>query len=140
MAASAPRVYITRRETFSSAHRLHSRLLSDEENKEIFGKCNNPNGHGHNYVLEVVLAGPVDPKTGMVMNLTDLKRILHEEVISLVDHRNLDIDVEGLRDLPTTTENFAVWIWRQLQPRMQGLLYEVKLHETENNSVIYRGE
>eukprot|EP01112_Ceratiomyxa_fruticulosa_P012400 TRINITY_DN3430_c0_g1_i1.p2 TRINITY_DN3430_c0_g1~~TRINITY_DN3430_c0_g1_i1.p2 ORF type:complete len:136 (-),score=24.11 TRINITY_DN3430_c0_g1_i1:280-687(-) len=130
---------LSRRETFSSSHRLHSRSLSEQENKEIFGKCNNPNGHGHNYVLEVMLYGPIDPVTGMVMNLSDLKKILQDEVLDVLDHKNLDLDVSGFQDKPSTTENLAVWIWEKLAKKVP-LLHEVKIHETENNIVIYRGD
>jgi len=132
---------LRRRQTFSSAHRLHCNKLSDEENKEIFGKCNNPNGHGHNYTLEVSLKGEVDKETGMVFNLTYFKEILLHHVINNLDHKNLDLDVEYFKDRVSTTENLAIYIWESLQAALpKGLLYEVKLKETENNTIIYRGE
>jgi 6-pyruvoyltetrahydropterin/6-carboxytetrahydropterin synthase len=140
-----PKVYLTRRETFSASHRLHSIHLSDNENIQIFSKCNNPNGHGHNYVLEVTVVGHVDSKTGMVMNISDLKQLIQIHVLDLVDHKNLDLDVEYFRTkkLVSTTENLAVFIWEQLvsnlnQQNVQ--LYEMKLYETDKNIVIYRGE
>jgi len=140
--SQAPFVYLQRRETFSSSHRLHSFDLSEEENKKIFGKCNNPNGHGHNYTLLVTVAGRVNKTTGMVINLSDLKVILQEKVLSLVDHKNLDLDVPYFKEgkIPSTTENLAVFIWNELYPTLSDCLYEVKIHETENNVVVYRGQ
>jgi len=136
-----PKVILARREHFSASHRLHSKQLSETENKEIFGKCNNPNGHGHNYVFEVMVKGEVDKKTGMVMNLTDLKQYIKEEVMDVLDHKNLDLDVPYFKDVVSTTENLAIFIWNSLLPRIpSGLLYEVKIYETENNIMIYRGE
>jgi len=134
-------VHLSRRETFSSSHRLHSFDLSDSENKEVFGKCNNPNGHGHNYTLEVVVAGRTDPKTGMVMNLTDLKEVIKKKVLDVVDHRNLDLDVDYFREgrIPSTTENLSIFIWNELHSNLGSLLFEVRIHETENNVVFYRG-
>ncbi|CAF1541025.1 unnamed protein product [Adineta ricciae] len=144
---STPKVYITRRETFSSAHRLHSTALSDEDNMHIFGKCNNPNGHGHNYVLEVTVVGHVDEHAGMVMNIADLKHIIQEHVLKLVDHKHLDLDLDHFRinKIVSTTENLAIYIWQQLTTAIRNQsdkvhLYEIKLHETENNIVVYRGE
>jgi len=135
------RVYLSRRETFAASHRLHSPKLSDEDNLKVFGKCNNPNGHGHNYTLEVIVATDIDPTTGMAMNLSTLKEIIHERVLSAVDHKNLDLDVPDLMGVVTTTENVACWIWRRLVDSLgKDKLYEVRLHETENNVVCYRGE
>lgn len=142
-----PKVYLTRRETFSTAHRLHSVHLSDSENLQIFSKCNNPHGHGHNYVLEVTVAGHVHSKTGMVMNITDLKQLIQSEVLDLVDHKHLDLDVEYFRttQLVSTTENLAVFIWKQLDTALKERfnhvqLFEIKIYETEKNIVVYRGE
>jgi 6-pyruvoyltetrahydropterin/6-carboxytetrahydropterin synthase len=136
-----PIVYITRRTTFSAAHRLHSADLSDEQNKEIFGKCNNPHGHGHNYVLEVTVKGEIDPKNGMVMNLVDLKKAIEEAIINEVDHKHLNYDVPVFREINPTAENMVVVFWKLLEMRLpKGMLYEMKLHETENNVAIYRGE
>ncbi|CAF1263545.1 unnamed protein product [Adineta ricciae] len=111
-----PKVYLTRRETFSASHRLHSANLSDNENILLYNKCNNPNGHGHNYVLEVTVVGHIDPKTGMVMNISDLKVLIQTHVLDLVDHKHLDLDMDYFRtkNLVSTTENLAVFIWEQL--------------------------
>jgi len=134
-------VYITRRESFSSAHRLHNPELSDEENLAIYGKCNNLNGHGHNYVLEVVVAGRIDRKTGYVFDLKKLKEIIRENIIAKVDHKNLDLDVDFLKGVISTTENLAVAFWNELEGKIpSGSLYSVKLYETENNYIEYKGE
>ena len=134
--------YLTRCEHFSASHRLHSKKLSDEENRLIYGKCNSPNGHGHNYNLEVVLRGKMDPKTGMIVNISDLKREIKTGVLDKVDHRNLDLDVEYFKENVSTAENIAVFVWEQMKEAMKNpeLLYEVKLYETERNIVTYRGE
>ena len=134
-------LYITRREVFSSSHRLHNTNLSDEENKTLFGKCNNPNGHGHNYTLEVVVAGEIDPKTGYVVDLKKLKEIIIEYVVKKVDHKHLNHDVDFLDGINPTTENFAVKIWEQLVNQIpSGKLFSIKLYETENNYIEYKGE
>ena len=134
-------LYITRREVFSSSHRLHNTNLSDEENKTLFGKCNNPNGHGHNYTLEVVVAGEIDPKTGYVVDLKQLKEIIIEYVVKKVDHKHLNHDVDFLDGINPTTENFAVKIWEQLVNQIpSGKLFSIKLYETENNYIEYKGE
>ncbi|XP_046354869.2 6-pyruvoyl tetrahydrobiopterin synthase-like isoform X1 [Haliotis rufescens] len=136
-----PIVYISRTESFSACHRLHSNKLTDEENAKVFGKCNNPNGHGHNYKVEVVLRGPVDPVTGMVFNLVDLKKYMAEGVMAIVDHKHLDKDVPYFKDVVSSAENIAVYIWDQLKSRLpDNLLYEVKVHETDKNVTFYRGE
>lgn len=133
---------LSRRETFSASHRLHAPQLSEEANRELYGKCNNPNGHGHNYTIEVLLKGQVDAVTGMVMNLVELKQIMHKAVLEPLDHKNLDKDVEWFRDRVSTTENLAIYCWQRLTDLLSppGLLHEVRVHETENNVVIYRGE
>lgn len=134
-------VYLSRRATFSASHRLHSLQMSDEENRELFGKCNHPNGHGHNYTVEVIVRGEVDPRSGIVMNLADLKRLLQEAVLDDFDHRNLNVDLPDFENVNPTAENIAIAIWERLEPHLpNGLLHEVRLHETENNLVIYRGE
>ena len=134
-------VYLTRRATFSAAHRLWSNHLSDEENYALYEKCANPNGHGHNYVLEVTIRGIPDPQTGMILNLTDMKRITEEQVISSVDHKHLNYDVPWLEGVIPTAELLVVAFWKRLQRGFpEGMLYEVKLHETENNIALYRGE
>ena len=132
--------YLTRRATFSASHRLHSVNLSKEKNIELFGKCNNPNGHGHNYILKVTVKGTIDEKTGMVMNLSDLKKMVEENVVSKLDHKNLNLDVPEFKDLNPTAENIAIVIWNLLKPKLKNSLYEIKLVESENNSVVYRGE
>ncbi|KAG9267758.1 6-pyruvoyl tetrahydrobiopterin synthase [Astyanax mexicanus] len=133
--------FITRVQSFSACHRLHSKSLTDEENKRIFGKCNNPNGHGHNYKVEVTVRGKIDRNTGMVMNLTDLKQYIEEAIMKPLDHKNLDLDVPYFANVVSTTENLAVYIWdnmvKLLPPNM---LYEIKVYETDKNIVIYRGE
>ena len=134
-------IYLTRRETFAAAHRLYRKGLSDTENFELFGKCSNPNWHGHNYTLEVVVAGNVDPATGFVIDLKKLKDIIIEHVISKVDHKNLNIDTDFMNGLNPTSENIVVAIWNQLKDKIpSGKLFSVKLYETENNYFEYRGE
>jgi 6-pyruvoyltetrahydropterin/6-carboxytetrahydropterin synthase len=134
-------VYITRKAGFSASHRLHSHTLSDAENKAIFGKCNNLNGHGHNYVLEVTVKGEVDPQNGMVMNLVDLKKAMEEAIINEVDHKHLNLDVPLFKEINPTAENMVVVFWKLLEMHLpKGLLHEVKLFETENNVAVYRGE
>lgn len=134
-------VYITRRETFAAAHRLYKDGLSDDENLKLFGKCSNPNWHGHNYTLEVVVAGEVNPATGFVMDLKELKEIIKAHVISKVDHKNLNIDTDFMKGLNPTSENIVIAIWNQLKDKIPaGKLYAVKLYETENNYFEYRGE
>ena len=138
-----PNVEITRREEFAAAHRLHNPALSDEDNARIFGICNNLNGHGHNYELEVTIRGEVPKETGMVMNLLDLRRLLQETVLSDLDHKNLDLDVPYLRGTITTAENLAVAIWERLEPELQAFegcrLHRIRLYESRNNLVEYRG-
>mmetsp|Transcript_4890 Transcript_4890/g.5941 ORF Transcript_4890/g.5941 Transcript_4890/m.5941 type:complete len:146 (-) Transcript_4890:29-466(-) len=136
-----PVCYISRKAHFSSAHRLHSQVLSDEENKAIFGKCNHPNGHGHNYIVRVTLRGPVDSKTGMVINLLDLSKAM-DSVISELDHKNIDKDVEEFRNgTVSTAENLAIYFFNKLADTIpRSLIYEVKLKETAKNTAIYRGE
>ena len=134
-------IYVTRREVFSSSHRLFNPKLNDEENDLIVGKCNNLNGHGHNYVLEVVAAGDINPITGYVIDLKMLKTIIIDNVIKKVDHKNLNMDVDFLSGIIPTAENIAVGIWNQLKDKIPaGKLYSVKLYETENNYVEYKGE
>ena len=134
-------VYLTRRTSFSAAHRLWSNELSEAENIAIYEKCANPNGHGHNYILEVTVQGTPNPRTGMVLNLTDLKQAINEQVIDWVDHKHLNHDVPWLEGCIPTTEVLAMRFWDRLQSALpQGLLYEVKLYETMNNIAIYRGD
>jgi 6-pyruvoyltetrahydropterin/6-carboxytetrahydropterin synthase len=134
-------IFVTRREVFSSSHRLYNPNFSDSENERIFGKCSNPNGHGHNYTLEVMIAGEVDPKTGYVIDLKLLKKIIIENVIQKVDHKNLNLDVDFLKGKIPTSENICIEIWNQLIDKIpSGKLYSIKLYETENNYVEYKGK
>lgn len=134
-------VYITRRETFAAAHRLFKPELSDEENLKIFGKCSNPNWHGHNYTLEVIVAGEVDADTGFVMDLKDLKEIVRKNVIIKVDHKNLNLDTDFMKGKIPTSENIVIAIWNELDDKItKGKLFSVKLYETENNYFEYKGE
>ena len=135
------KVYITRRETFAAAHRLFKPELSDEENLKIFGKCSNPNWHGHNYTLEVTVAGETNPETGFVLDIKHLKEIIKEYVISKVDHKNLNIDTEFMKGIIPTSENITTAIWTELADKIpDGKLYSIKLYETENNYFEYKGE
>lgn len=135
-----PTARVTRKVHFSAGHRLHSPDLTDEQNREIYGLCNNPSGHGHNYDLEVTVEGEIDPLTGYVMDLRRLKRLLEDMVLGDVDHANLNVDVEWLRGSIPTTENLAVEIWNRLEEGLEGVsLVSVKLWETERNVVEYRG-
>jgi len=134
-------VYLTRREIFAAAHRLFKPGLSDEENFKMFGKCSNPNWHGHNYTLEVTVAGEVNYDTGFVIDIKKLKEIMHEFVISKVDHKNLNIDTDFMKGIIPTSENITIAIWNQLATKiLGGKLYSVKLYETENNYFEYKGE
>ena len=134
------RTYVTRRMTFSASHRLHNPALTPEENLRLFGQCNHANGHGHNFDVEVTVAGDIDPHTGMVFNLSELKAVMTEVIEKDFDHKHLNLDVPAFKDLPPTAENIAVVLWRRLEPRLpKGLLYEVRLRETENNVVTFRG-
>ena len=134
-------VYVTRRLHFSAAHRLHSEQLDAEANREIYGLCNNPRGHGHNYELEVTIRGEPDPVTGMVIDLKVLKDIVNEFVVTRVDHTYLNQDVEFMRGIVPTAENIVVAFWEILEDKFpQGELVELKLYETPRNIAVYRGE
>ncbi|MEE9431599.1 MAG: 6-carboxytetrahydropterin synthase [Melioribacteraceae bacterium] len=133
-------IYVTRRQVFSASHRLHNSNLTDEENQKLFDKCNNPHGHGHNYTLEVVVAGEIDPKTGYVIDLKVLKKIIMENIIAKVDHKHFNYDVDFMQDINPTTENITIAFWNQLVDKIpSGKLHSVKLYETENNYIEYRG-
>ena len=135
-----PTVRVTRRVHFSAAHRLHNPALSDEENHRIFGLCNNPNWHGHNYELDVTVEGDVDPDTGYLIDLSVL-RDTAEEVIRDLDHRNLNLDVPWLAGVLPSTENLVVAIWNRLEPRIpRGRLAKLTLWETPRNMAEYSGE
>jgi 6-pyruvoyltetrahydropterin/6-carboxytetrahydropterin synthase len=136
-----PEVKLIRRVQFSASHRLHASGLSDAENQKIFGKCNRANGHGHNYVAYIEVKGEVDPKTGMVMSLEDLKAAIERTVMARLDHKHLNLDVPEFKSLNPTAENIAIVLWRMLEPELpKGLLHKVTLHETENNIAVYKGK
>ena len=124
-------VELGRRYRFAASHRLHTSQLSEEENCRVFGKCNNPHGHGHNYTLEVTVAGEPDPVTGMVLDLKELKEILEREVMQRMDHRHLNYEVPELAGQIPTCENIAQVIWKLLEPKItQGRLHRVRLYES----------
>ncbi|HLT24497.1 MAG TPA: 6-carboxytetrahydropterin synthase [Ignavibacteria bacterium] len=133
-------IYITRKEHFSSAHKLNNNILSEAENKEIYGKCND--FHGHNYYLEVTLKGTPDPDSGYVMDLKKLKRIIQTEILEKVDHKYLN-DLDIFKDTIPTTERMAIVFWNLLESKVKSdnaRLYSVKLYETAKNYVEYLGE
>jgi 6-pyruvoyltetrahydropterin/6-carboxytetrahydropterin synthase len=134
-------IYLTRREHFCSSHRLYNPGFSEEKNLETYGKCAWPNGHGHNYELEVTVSGVPDAETGMIMDLKKLADIMDEEIVSKVDHRHLNFDVDFLRDVIPTAENLALVFWRILENKIRpGTLHSVRVYETPNNFAEYRGE
>lgn len=135
-------IYITRREYFNAAHRLYRKEWTDEQNTAVFGKCANANWHGHNFVLFVTVKGHPSPETGFIIDLKVLSKIIKEEVIEPLDHKNLNEDVPFLKDIMPSIENLAMVIWKRLEKRLQGqcLLHKVKLWETDNNYVEYFGE
>lgn len=135
-----PVVYLTRRETFSAAHRLWADDLSEQENRDLFGPCAYDHGHGHNYVLEVTLRGPIDPKTGILINLKEIRDVVHELIVGDVDHRHLNHDAPLTRGINPTAENLVVLFWNVLHKHFAEILYEVRLRETEKNWVTYYGE
>lgn len=124
--------------SFSAAHRLHAQQLSDTENQALFGKCNNPNGHGHNYTLEVSINGQVDPETGMVIDLVEMDKQVHG-VIDQLDHKHLDHQIAGFAERTSTAENIVVYLWEQLTPAFEGRLAHLKLWETRKNVFEYYG-
>ena len=135
-----PVLYITRRVKFCAAHRLHNPALSPEENRRIFGVCENPNGHGHNYTLDVTVRGEVPARTGMVMDLKVLKDLLEEHVVSALDHKHLNHDVESLKGTIPTAENVAIRVWEIVESALEGCeLYRVRLLESDENFVDYYG-
>lgn len=133
-------ITISRRETFNAAHRLFREEWSDEKNLEVFGKCSHPNYHGHNYVLEVLVTGNIDPLTGFVMDLKDLKTIIQDKVLERFDHRNLNLDCSEFEGIIPTTENISIVIWKILRENLPThLKIEVRVSETEKNKVYYSG-
>ena len=138
---SAPlKIELGRRYRFAASHRLHSAQLSEEENCRVFGKCNNPYGHGHNYVVEVALSGEVDPATGMIANLGDLDAFVEHQILEEFDHRSLNEDVPAFREKVPTTENLCIEIFRRLKDFPYAHLERVRIQETGNNSFEYAGE
>ena len=134
-------VYLTRRAEFSASHFYHNPKMSVEENRRIFGKCNNPHGHGHNYMLEVTVAGEVDERSGFVIDLKELKAVVNREIIDNFDHRHLNEEVPEFRDKIPTTENLAIAIWNRLAGKLDGAkLHRVRLYETDDLFVDVYGE
>lgn len=133
------KAYFTRVYTISASHRLHSDALSGEQNRATFGKCNNAHGHGHNYRIEVTVGGPIDPATGMVINMATLDAVVQEHVVSRFDHMNLNLD-SLFADRVSTTENLCIAIFNLLQPALKpAILEKVRIEETENNFFEYSG-
>jgi 6-pyruvoyltetrahydropterin/6-carboxytetrahydropterin synthase len=136
-------IFVTRKAHFNAAHRLHNPEKSDDWNREVFGKCNYPNWHGHNYILEVTVAGEPDPDTGYVIDLGILKDIISKKILDPCDHRNLNMDVPFLKGKITSTENIVQEFYQQLKDEVEKLasegavLYSVNLYETERNSAEY---
>jgi 6-pyruvoyltetrahydropterin/6-carboxytetrahydropterin synthase len=135
-------IYLTRRERFSAAHRMFRQDWSDEKNREVYGKCSNPNWHGHNYILWVTVRGEPSDTHGFVMNINILKEIILSNVINKLDHRNMNLDVDFMAGKIATTENLAIAIWNELKPDIEKTgahLHCVKIEETENNYIEYYG-
>jgi 6-pyruvoyltetrahydropterin/6-carboxytetrahydropterin synthase len=134
-------VYLTRRAEFSASHYYDNPAFTPEENSRLFGKCNNPNGHGHNYTLEVTVKGEVNPRSGFVVDLKQLKEIMHREVLDALDHRFLNKEVPEFFTLIPTTENIAIAIWRRLEPKLKSArLHRVRVYETPDLFVDVFGE
>jgi 6-pyruvoyltetrahydropterin/6-carboxytetrahydropterin synthase len=134
-------VYLTRKAEFSAAHYYHNPEFSPEENQRIFGKCNNPHGHGHNYTLEVTVKGQVDARSGFVMDLKQLKDVMNREVIDALDHRFLNHEVAEFKHAIPTTENLAIAIWERLTGKLQtSKLHRIRVYETPDLFVDYYGE
>ena len=134
--------YITRKERFNAAHRLFRPEFSDEQNLKVFGKCSNPNWHGHNYTLHVTVKGDVDPETGFVVDLKELSRVINEKVIIRLDHRNINLEVDFMNGKLASAENLAISIWNELEEEVEKLgarLHSIKVEETENNQAEYFG-
>jgi 6-pyruvoyltetrahydropterin/6-carboxytetrahydropterin synthase len=134
------KIELGRRYRFCASHRLHSAHLTEEENGRVFGKCNNPYGHGHNYVLEVSMSGEVDPATGMIANLADLDAFVERQVLEEFDHKSLNEDVAAFRDKVPTTENLCIEIFERLKTFPRAKLERIRVQETGNNSFEYAGE
>lgn len=134
-------VYLTRKVEFSASHHYHNPSLSAAENQRIFGKCNNPNGHGHNYTLEVTVKGSVDAQTGFVVDLKELKEIMNREVVDALDHRYLNKEVPEFANEIPTTENIAIAVWKRLQGKLNvAKLHRVRIYETPDLWADFYGE
>ena len=138
--SGALKIELGRRYRFSASHRLHTSQLSEEENSRVFGKCNNPHGHGHNYVVEVSMSGDVDPATGMIANLAELDAFVDRQVLDDLDHKSLNEDVLAFRDNVPTTENLCMEIYQRLKPFPRAKLERIRVEETGNNSFEYAGD
>ena len=135
------KMYLTRREVFSASHRLWNQELSHDQNFELYDKCANPHGHGHNFILEVTVAGNVKGDSGFAVDFKKLKHLVRTEIIEKVDHKHLNYDVDFLQGIIPTAENIVRAFWRVLESKNgEAKLYSIRLHETENNMVEYRGE
>jgi 6-pyruvoyltetrahydropterin/6-carboxytetrahydropterin synthase len=133
-------VYLTRKEHFNAAHRLHNPEWSDEKNRDVFGKCNNENWHGHNFELYITVKGEPEPETGFVYNAKELSKIIKERVVDKLDHKNLNLDVDFMQGIIPSTENLAKAIWQQLEPALENCeLHCVQLWETDRIYVEYYG-
>jgi len=134
-------IYLTKKVSFSASHILRNPKFSNEKNQDVYGKCAWENGHGHNYTLEVTVKGEIPEDTGMIIDLKELKKILEDTVIEKLDHKFINYDTDFMKGIIPTSENLALGIWGELQKVLQpGLLHEIKLWETDNNWVVYRGE
>jgi 6-pyruvoyltetrahydropterin/6-carboxytetrahydropterin synthase len=135
-------VYLTRREVFNAAHRMFQPDWDEAKNAEVFGKCSNPNWHGHNYTLYVTVKGYINPETGYVVNLSHLSQIIKREIIDKIDHKNINIEVDFMQGLIASSENLAIAFWKILENEVKNLgieLHCIKIVETENNLVEYFG-
>lgn len=135
-------IYLTRRERFNAAHRMFKPEWDNEKNEEVYGKCSNPNWHGHNYILFVTVKGEIDKDIGYVVNLKTLSKIIKEEVIEKIDHKNMNVEVDFMKGKVASSENLAIAIWETLEKPIKDIgidLHCVRIEETENNSVEYYG-
>jgi 6-pyruvoyltetrahydropterin/6-carboxytetrahydropterin synthase len=143
MTGNSRKAYFGRRYALSASHRLHSDALTAEENQAAYGKCNNPHGHGHNYTLEVTVAGEPDPVTGFVVDLKWLKDVMEREVLAVYDHKHLNLDVPEFKNAIPTTENIAIAVWKRLEPVMTAAggarLSRIRIYETPEIFAEYRG-
>ena len=131
-------IYLTRRERFSAAHRMCRSDWSDEKNAEVYGKCSNPNWHGHNYTLYVTVRGEINPETGCLVDIKTLGAIIREHIIEKIDHRNINLEVDMMQGMIASSENLATAIWRELDAPVAALgatLHRIRIEESENNIV-----